>query len=245
MILIVDDKIENITALKKVLESHNFVVDTAMSGQEALKKILRQSYQLIILDVQMPEMGGIEATKIIRDQLKITTPIIALTANAFKSEIDKCKEAGMNDYVTKPFEESVLIETLARYTVNKDILPDIITEKKDTVKLYDLNILNTMSKGNNEFVQKMISIFISQTEDVIDKVEEAIISEDFPLVSQLIHKIKPSIESMGILSILDDVKRLEKIAKESSDRNQISVLYIHIKEVLLLVIDKLKEDVKA
>lgn len=244
-ILLVEDNQMNRMVVNYTLNYFNCKVTEATNGLEALDILKKDKFDVILMDVQMPEMGGIEATKIIREGLKIDTPIIALTANAFKSEIDKCKEAGMNDYVAKPFEESVLIETLARYTVNKDVLPDITIEKKDIVKLYDLNILNTMSKGNNEFVQKMISIFISQTEDVIGKVDEVIISEDFPLVSQLIHKIKPSIESMGILSIMDDVKHLEKIAKESSDRNQINVLFIHIKDILLKVIEQLREEVKA
>ncbi|RDI10358.1 PAS domain S-box-containing protein [Flavobacterium sp. AG291] len=244
-ILLVEDNQMNRMVVNYTLNYFNCKVTEATNGLEALDILKKDKFDVILMDVQMPEMGGIEATKIIREGLKIDTPIIALTANAFKSEIDKCKEAGMNDYVTKPFEESVLIETLARYTINKDVLPESIIERRDIAKLYDLKILNNMSKGNNEFVQKMISIFISQTEDVIDRVDKALVDEDFPLVSQLIHKIKPSIESMGILSIMEDVKRLEKIAKESSDRNQITILFIHIKDILLGVIEKLKEEVKV
>lgn len=71
------------------------------------------------MDIQMPQMGGIEATEIIRNELNISTPIIALTANAFKTEIDKCRKAGMDDDVTKPFDEDVLIETIAKHTVSK------------------------------------------------------------------------------------------------------------------------------
>ena len=91
MILIVDDKIENITALKKVLESHNFVVDTALSGHEALKKILKQSYQLIILDVQMPDMDGFEVAESISGFSKTNDiPIIFLSAvNISKDFITK------------------------------------------------------------------------------------------------------------------------------------------------------------
>ncbi|MFD2602744.1 PAS domain-containing hybrid sensor histidine kinase/response regulator [Flavobacterium suzhouense] len=244
-ILLVEDNQMNRMVVNYTLNYFNCKVTEATNGLEALDILKKDKFDVILMDVQMPEMGGIEATKIIREVLKIDTPIIALTANAFKSEIDKCKEAGMNDYVTKPFEESVLIETLARYTINKDVLPENIIERIDIAKLYDLKILNNMSKGNNEFVQKMISIFISQTEDVIDRVDKALVDEDFPLVSQLIHKIKPSIESMGILSIMEDVKRLEKIAKESSDRNQITILFIHIKNILLIVIEKLKEEIKV
>jgi CheY-like chemotaxis protein len=67
----------------------------------------------------MPEMDGVEATKIIRNEMKITTPIIAFTANAFKSEIEKFIEIGMDDYVIKPFDETILIETIAKHTIDK------------------------------------------------------------------------------------------------------------------------------
>ncbi|KAA5532155.1 hybrid sensor histidine kinase/response regulator [Taibaiella lutea] len=111
MILIVDDKIENITALKKVLESHNFVVDTALSGQEALKKILRQSYQLIILDVQMPDMDGFEVAESISGFSKTNDiPIIFLSAvNISKEFITKGYASGGHDYLVKPFDPDILV----------------------------------------------------------------------------------------------------------------------------------------
>jgi CheY-like chemotaxis protein len=79
-------------------------------------------------------MDGIEATRIIRSKLKIYTPIIALTANAFKTEIEKCKKAGMNDYVTKPFEENILLETIAKNLTrnSKSLLSDKKLKKKPT-----------------------------------------------------------------------------------------------------------------
>ena len=90
MILIVDDAPENIISLKKVLEVNGFEVDTASSGEEALKKILKNSYVLIILDVQMPEMDGYETTqKIRREHKNSSLPIIAVTAKAMKGDRDK------------------------------------------------------------------------------------------------------------------------------------------------------------
>lgn len=243
-ILLVEDNLMNRMVVNYTLNYFNCKVAEATNGLEAIDLLKKESFDIILMDVQMPEMGGIEAIKIIREDLNIDIPIIALTANAFKSEIDKCKEAGMNDYVTKPFEESVLIETLARYTTNKDaISTKVIQEKARNERLYDLKVLNTMSRGNSEFVQKMIFIFISQTQEVISKVEDALANDDFLLVSQLIHKIKPSIESMGVLIILDDVRQLEKIAKESYDRDQITKSFYHIKNVLTATINQLREEV--
>ncbi len=88
-------------------------VDTASNGKEAIEKLKTLSPDLILMDIQMPEMDGIEATKYIRNEMAITVPIVALTANAFKRDIDRYLSIGMNDYVTKPFEENVPFNTIA------------------------------------------------------------------------------------------------------------------------------------
>src|SRR6201994_543051 len=111
MILIVDDKPENIFSLKTILELHSFPTDTALSGEEALKKILRQSYALIILDVQMPGMDGFEVAEAISGYSKAKdTPIIFLSAvNTDKKFITKGYSSGGMDYITKPIDPDILL----------------------------------------------------------------------------------------------------------------------------------------
>jgi signal transduction histidine kinase/CheY-like chemotaxis protein len=111
MILIVDDKPENIFSLKTILELHSFPTDTALSGEEALKKILRQSYALIILDVQMPGMDGFEVAEAIGGYSKAREiPIIFLSAaNTDKKFITKGYTSGGSDYITKPIDPDILL----------------------------------------------------------------------------------------------------------------------------------------
>ena len=111
MILIVDDNQENIFSLKTLLTIHHFQVDTASSGEEALKKILTNSYSLIILDVQMPEMDGFEVAEAISGYSKLKDiPIIFLSAvNTHKKFVTKGYTAGGIDYVTKPFDPDILL----------------------------------------------------------------------------------------------------------------------------------------
>ncbi|MEO8472623.1 MAG: response regulator [Chryseolinea sp.] len=111
MILIVDDNHENIFSLKALLTLHRFEVDTAPSGEEALKKILQHSYSLIILDVQMPEMDGFEVADAISGSSKLRDiPIIFLSAvNTHKKFITKGYQSGAIDYVTKPFDPDILL----------------------------------------------------------------------------------------------------------------------------------------
>ncbi|WP_298140318.1 PAS domain S-box protein [Flavobacterium sp.] len=240
-ILLVEDNDMNRMVAQNSLQYYNCKVTEAENGMEALEILKKENFDIILMDIQMPEMDGIEATKIIRSEFKLATPIVALTANAFKSEIEKCKKAGMNDYITKPFDEINLIETIAKHTIRKgNVLPKI--EKNQKIqKLYNLNSLNNLSRGNKEFVDKMITIFIDQTNITIDKIEVAIANNNFIEVSQLIHKIKPSIEGIGVTSIIDDVKILEKIAKESDDKTQIEAIFLDIKEVLKQVVNQLKD----
>jgi len=111
MILIVDDKIENITALTKILVSQNFDVDSALSGEEALKKVLKNEYQLVILDVQMPGMDGFEVAEAISGIRKTSElPIIFLSAvNVSKAFITKGYTSGGHDYLVKPVDPDILV----------------------------------------------------------------------------------------------------------------------------------------
>ncbi len=111
MILIVDDRPENILPLKKILELHDFKTDSATSGEEALKKILKHTYSLIILDVQMPDMDGFEVAETIAGFSKVKhTPILFLSAvNKEKKFIEKGFESGAVDYLTKPVDPDILI----------------------------------------------------------------------------------------------------------------------------------------
>jgi PAS domain S-box-containing protein len=247
-ILLVEDNYLNRMVAQNSLQYYNCQVTEVENGVEAIEILKKRKFDVILMDIQMPEMGGIEATEIIRNELKLSTPIIALTANAFKTEIDKCKKAGMDDYVTKPFDEDILIETIAKHTINKKLsipkssgLSD--TSPSDTI--YNLTSLHNISRGNEEFITKMIAIFIEQTTDALEKSEIAISQNNFMEVSRLIHKIKPSVESLGITSILSELKILEKTAKATKDKEKILALFSVIKEVLQEAVIQLKENEKV
>jgi two-component system, sensor histidine kinase and response regulator len=113
--LLVEDNVLNQKLMSIMLKQMGCSHETANNGREALDMLRLKSYDIILMDVQMPVMDGYEATKIIRGDMKITTPIIALTAHVFKEEIQKCKDVGMNDYVPKPFEAKKLRETIQKW----------------------------------------------------------------------------------------------------------------------------------
>ena len=116
-ILVVDDKPENLTAVRAALEDLDYRLVEAQSGRDALRRLLQQDFALILMDVQMPTMSGFDATRAIREAEGTTgvhVPIVAMTAHAMSGDRDRCLEAGMDDYVTKPVSLATLEGTLRR-----------------------------------------------------------------------------------------------------------------------------------
>jgi CheY-like chemotaxis protein len=237
-VLLVEDNEFNRIVAQNSLKFFKCEVVEAVNGLEAVEILKIQRFDIILMDVQMPVMDGIEATSIIRNELKSTIPIIALTANAFKTEIEKFKLVGINDYITKPFDEDVLYRTIFK-VINHN---NGIIEEKETEKVnYDLSSIIAISRGDNDFVQKMIDIFIEQTMEVCDEIENCIAVNNFIEISRLIHKIKPNIEGMGINSIYDEVRELERICENSDDKEKIKLLFIIVKNTLMAAVIELKK----
>lgn len=241
-ILLVEDNKMNRMVLQNSMQYFNCKVTEAENGIEALELLKRNTYDIILMDIQMPEMDGIEATKIIRNEFKLNTPIIALTANAFKTEIDNCKKAGMDDYVTKPFDEFLLIETIAKLTVNRTKNTSYLPTETTEEIIYNLSILRNLSRGNIDFVQKMIRIFIEQTSKILEDIEVGIDEENYNEVSRLIHKIKPSVESLGISRILPEMINFESTVKIETNKEKIKASFYTIKSTLTLAIAQLKSN---
>jgi CheY-like chemotaxis protein/HPt (histidine-containing phosphotransfer) domain-containing protein len=242
-ILIVEDNEINRLVAKNTFKRHNCTLEEAANGIEAIEKLRSKEFDIILMDIQMPEMDGLEATQIIRNELKFQTPIIALTANAFKTEIEKFKALGMNDYVTKPFEENTLLKIISKY-VNKSssLLPseekNINIENEDL--LYDLSSLKEMSHGDNGFIKKMITLFIEQIEAYLVQIQEANSKQDYDTIAKITHKIKSSVGIMGIVSIKNEIKELELLCIENHENIKISTLIIKITRTLSIVADQLR-----
>jgi PAS domain S-box-containing protein len=240
-VLLVEDNELNRMVARNSLENFHCNVIEAKNGIKALELLKVHNFDIILMDIQMPDMNGLEVTSIIRKDFKLLTPIIALTANAFKSEIEECRAAGMDDYITKPFDEITLLELIAQHTVHKKGKNNSSEKSFLKEKLYNLSAINSLSRGNNEFVNKMILVFIDQTTDAVTRAEQALALKNFDEVSKLIHKIRPSLETLGITSITEEMKKLERISKEGKDIEQITSSFFTVKKVLMETIVQLKQ----
>jgi PAS domain S-box-containing protein len=131
-ILVVEDNIINSKVVKKVLENANFSCDCKVNGIEAVDAVKEKSYDLILMDCQMPEMDGYEATKRIRSHEEIglqQIPIIALTAHSMEGDRERCFEAGMNEYMTKPIDPDELLEVIRKHLPEKSGLHSSVSPK--------------------------------------------------------------------------------------------------------------------
>ena len=248
-ILLVEDNEFNRFVATSTLTRCKCNVSEAYNGQEAVAKVTENKYDLILMDLQMPIMDGFEATIAIRKKLGLTIPIIALTANAFKSELEECINVGMNGYVTKPFEEDKLISTIAK-TLSLSVIKKKKEEEPDkkpsaTIlkqKLYNLEKLMELARNDKTYVQKMIGIFTEQTTISIEQIKTAYGNKNLGALYQVAHKIKPSLDSMGIISLRENIREIEMSAKEGNDSDILASKIEFLLSTLNEALEQLKEE---
>lgn len=244
-ILLVEDNYLNQVLATKVLTNWNWKVDVADNGQIAVDKLQNKDYDLILMDIQMPEMDGYDATRYIRNNLpppKSTIPIIAMTAHAISGEMERCEEVGMNDYISKPFNEDHLYSKILTVlninnAMEENSNPDNqINEHKYT----DLTYLKKLSKGDDDFVKQMISIFINQTPTAIQKMEADLSNRDWASLRAVAHKMKPSFSFVGVTSLQEKIETIEDNAAQGTNPNLIADLIAQVKEVSLKAVAELQ-----
>jgi PAS domain S-box-containing protein len=236
-ILLTDDNEMNRLVASTILQQYGAIIQCAENGGQAIDAIQQQAFDLVLMDIQMPVKNGYEATEIIRKELKLTIPIIALTANAIKGEQEKCLAVGMNDYVSKPFREEDLVAILLKWMPAK---PDNPAPDEPAEALYNLTTLQSISRGNEAFVQKMIALFCRQMPDMLDEMNAAAANQQWEEVSKLAHKMKPSIDNLQILSLHDTIRNIEKLGKEKNGHPMLNHWLQQTNQVIGNVITALK-----
>lgn len=224
-VLLVEDNDVNLLYTKKILNNWNNTPDEAKNGLIALEMLKENNYDIILMDVRMPVMDGFEATKFIRSNFqkpKSETPIIALTANAIKGDDVKCIEAGMNDYISKPFQPETLKNKIASNIKLEGFTRKVFSKIKSNQnnnKTIDLSYLREMSDNDINFITEMVSSFINQSPKDIENIWFHFTNNELDEVANLVHKIKPSITFMGIHELKDLVLNIEADAKHKKVEN--------------------------
>lgn len=211
-VLLVEDNDINRLYAKSILETWKCHTDIAENGLVAIEKLKTSLYDVILMDVQMPVMDGYEATKAIRSMASPANaiPVVALTANATKKDVEKCLEAGMNDYVAKPFTPDDLYQKLFK---KLKITADSTYSNDGKSRLFDLNYLKKISGDNRDFIKEMVQTFVQSVPGLLDKMGTAMESADWITVSRVAHQIKPSLTLLGANQLKDSAILLERLTE--------------------------------
>ena len=228
ILLAEDNEYNQIVAVESLIRYlEDCEIQVANNGKEVIALLERNDYDIILMDLSMPEMDGYEATTYIRNNFegaKAQIPIIALTAFAFEGE-DKCLEAGMNAYITKPFEINHLLNLMSVFVVTKNKNNE--TDKKTPIAIeanadiLNLSFINDFTENDKEQTKYFIEKFINNIPKEIAALQAAFQTADYENIRKAAHTFKPQIEFVGIVEALETIKKIEQKAIEKQDVAQL------------------------
>ena len=255
-VLVAEDVELNQFLARHIMQSWGFEVTIAENGRKAVQALEENDYDLVLMDIQMPEMDGISATKHIRqlqDPKKANIPIIALTANALKGDSETYKKAGMNDYLSKPFSEDGLFNTIKTNLEASGTPATPATNQQETPAaaasneippgpLYDLSMVRAVSGGDESFIKKMVQLFIETVPPGLTDLQDAMGKQEWIRVGKIAHKLKSTIDSMGIAIIKDEIRLIEANGKNEKETDILPPVVKRVTDIIQLCIDQLKTD---
>jgi signal transduction histidine kinase/HPt (histidine-containing phosphotransfer) domain-containing protein len=268
-ILLVEDNPLNQMVTKAVLEDWGVDVDIAIHGKQGIHYLENRDYDLVLMDLQMPEMDGYEATRYIRNKMQgnaRNTPIIALTANAFTGMDDECMKIGMNDYISKPFDKGTLYSKIvqhARVSGRKTAQPSNGENYKSplettsaptngnagaatsTPQLTDLSYLKGIAGGDNSLIQRAVGKFLESTPETVLEMDQCLASKSYLDLSKLAHKLKSSVATMGMTEAREAMFTIEQIGKGTDQLEKLPALVAHAKDLVNRSYKELEEALKA
>lgn len=259
-ILLAEDNLVNQKVTLGILNKLGCQTDVVDNGQKAVQALEMATYDLVLMDVQMPELDGFQATRFIRDTSSNVrdheVPIIAMTAHAMKGDREKCLEAGMDDYVSKPVSPGELAETIrewlsakrSRTTEAVDAEPvgavnnteDVFVEHASTATcepddangLFDTRVLLERYDGNIKFVRELIELFLSTHCTTLSDIRQAIDRRDGSTLEQTSHKLKSSLGDLCAKAAMEAAARLERIGRSGDMAEAENAMTVLANEIL-------------
>jgi CheY-like chemotaxis protein len=199
-------------------------------------------------------MDGLEATRQIRqltDTLKASIPIVALTANALKGDKERFLAAGMNDYLPKPINEPhlhrIITDNLTNQrnmiTTDQDQRQNILPPKtNDADKLYNLSLVYSIAGGDEGFVKRMLQLFLDTMPLTLQEMQKEAALQSWAQVGKLAHKLKSTIDSMGISSLKETIRQIEQSGKKGEHTEQMPAQVDLVESIMLSCAAQVKKD---
>ena len=227
-ILLVEDHPVNRKLATNILSKAGFRVETAEDGKLALEALEQQAYDIVLMDIQMPRMDGYEATRAIRAGQGATAriPIVAMTAHAMKEDKDRCLEAGMNDFVTKPIRPQQLFATIDKWISRderEDVLPGRVEDKPQegvvqtqpqAEPVVDLKDALDRVGGDKEFYQELLQEFLEYAPAQVENLKQAVEENDTNTAAKEAHTLKGALANLAARDPSAVAYELEMLAKK-------------------------------
>ncbi|MCH4887673.1 response regulator [Acidaminobacter sp. JC074] len=225
-VLVVDDNTINQNVALAMLKKEDVHADAVANGIEAIEILKYKSYDMILMDCQMPEMDGFEATRHIREKEFIETPIVAMTANALKSDLDRCIEAGMNDYLVKPLTQEGFVSMIRKW-VNFENVAEKVTYTEQFIggNIFNYNRLLDIFGDDKEGMKEIVEMVIDKMPAHLDSIDAAIREEDVDTLESVSHQIKGMLANIGAEAMMDVSKSMNDRVRESGITRE--VLYLN------------------
>jgi signal transduction histidine kinase/CheY-like chemotaxis protein/HPt (histidine-containing phosphotransfer) domain-containing protein len=218
-VLLAEDNEVNQELAVRILEKRGHSVFVAGDGQQSLEALEREAFDIVLMDVQMPVMDGLTATAAIREMEKGNgkhIPIVALTAHAMKGDRERCLEAGMDAYLSKPLRVQELLETLARLVpqpVQQESTPTPPDETGSEDEVLDRGVALQQVEGDRELLAKMVKLFADQAPKQLEKIRQAVRDADAGALEKSAHKLKGSTGNFGAKQAFVTALRLEVMGR--------------------------------
>lgn len=242
-ILVVEDNAINQMLLKHTLTKSGAKITIACNGLEALQVLKNTTADLILMDIQMPELDGYQTTQIIRKELQLGLPIVAMTALALHGEEQKCIAAGMNGYMSKPFSLEVFYQTLQKVFSEPEavFLPRVISNGD----LYlDIENLLKITGNDAEYLQTLVSSFITGLEKSIIKLENCIAVQKWDQVQTFAQQAMFSLEIIQSRQIKELLLHIEWACTHNTEKQLLSSWLMQLKRKTLIAKELLHKNFK-
>ncbi|WP_162055546.1 PAS domain S-box protein [Pontibacter pamirensis] len=224
-VLLVDDNQINQRVAQKLLERLGCIINTASNGYEAIEMATSNHYNIIFMDIQMPEMDGVTATRIIKEKLgKACPPIVAMTAYSMKDDAEKFMGQGMDDYVSKPVKGADLHAIIVKWEQhgrydqqNTGAEHDAAPEEVPAVEsIIDLEVVDQLKQiGGPDFVHQLYSEFEEEAALLLDEVKKDLESQHYNGILSTLHQLKGTGFTLGIVLLAEVAKQLEHDIKQN------------------------------
>jgi signal transduction histidine kinase/DNA-binding response OmpR family regulator len=202
-VLVVEDNELNQRLLRHLLTGWKLSFDMVCDGVEALEKLRTETFDLVLMDIQMPGMDGYTATMEIRTKLKLQTPVLAMTAHAFPGERQKCLSYGMNEYIAKPINQKELFGLITRLTgmdgSRRDVKTETVRKTPAGYQVIDLQYMWGISDGNKEYERTVTEQFMEVIPIDLTALESALDKMDLITLQHTAHAMRTDVAIMGLL----------------------------------------------